>query len=160
MAKNIEARRMGARLLEDVVARAREKGKSNSLLTRMAYVGAGQIETITRAAAGLGFELVIQPPEEAETENWYAKGGKWKELLKTMVFHWWNREDDELIRSGNEHQLDLIYRKSEIRKKLYEAGLNADAFTEWLQIGKCPTIESFCILAIFEGFKVEWREIN
>ena len=160
MPKNAEARRMGARLLRELVESARQQGKTNSFLTRMAYVGAGQIDTITRLSAGLGYQLVIQPPEEAGTDNWYAKGGKWKELLKTMVFHWWNREDEELLRTGNEHQLDLIFRKSELRNHLYEFGLNADCFTEWLQNGKCPTIESFCILAMFEGFKVEWRKIS
>ena len=159
MAKNEEARKWGAQLLRDLVDMAREKGRYHTLLTRMAYVGAGQLETVSRLAAGLGYQLVIQPPEEKDSGRWYAMGGNWKELLKTMVFHWWNREDEELIATGNENQLDRVYRKSEIRNQLHDAGLNADCFTEWLQNGKTPTMETFCLLAQFEGFGIEWREI-
>lgn len=160
MAKNMEARRWGAELLREVVERARQKCRTNPMLTRMAYVGAGQVETAAKLAASLGYQLVIQPPEERGSGRWYAMGGKWKELLKTMVFHWWNREDEELIATGNESKLDYINRDSQIRRDLHDAGLSAECFTEWLQKGKTPTMETFCILALFEGFGIEWREIK
>ena len=160
MVKNKEARDWGAALLREVVERAAAKGKTNSEMTRMAYVGAGAMDRVANMAAGMGFRLVIQPPEERGSGRWYAMGGSWRELLKTMVFHWWNREDEELIATGNEDQLDRIFRKSEIRKQLHDAGLNADCFTEWLQNGKTPTMETFCLLARFEGFGIEWREVE
>lgn len=160
MPRNPEAREWGAKLIRDVVNMARERRRTNATLTRMAYVGAGQLETIARIAASLGYRLVIQPPEERGSGRWYAMGGNWRELLKAMVFHWWNREDEELIAAGREDELDKIYRDTKIRTALREAGLKAVTITDWLQNGKVPTMESFCVLALFEGFGIEWREVK
>ena len=159
MAKNPEAREWGARLIREVVDRAAAEGKTNSVLTRLAYVGAGSMDNITHMAAEMGFHLVIQPPEEDGTGRWYAMGGDWRELLKTMVFHFCNREDAELIADGKADKLECIYRKSRLADDLRSAGLRTESFTYWLCRRKVPTIESFCILALFEGFKIEWRKI-
>lgn len=160
MPKNLEARRWGAELIREVVDKAREKGRTNTVMTRMAYVGAGQLETVSRIAAGLGYRLVIQPPEERDSGKWYAMGGNWRELLKTVVFHWWNREDAELIATGHENAVDNVTRDSQIRRDLRDAGLNASIFNDWMQCGKVPTMESFCLLCMFEGFGIEWREVE
>jgi hypothetical protein len=76
-----------------------------------------------------------------------------------MVFHFWERENAELIESGRDAELELIVRDTKLRRSLADMGLGADSFTDWLQKGKVPTMENFCILALFEGFKIEWREI-
>ena len=160
MAKNLEAREWGAALIRQVVELAAAEGKTNSVLTRLAYIGAGSMDNIAHMAAGMGFQLVIQPPEEEGTGRWYAMGGSWRELLKTMVFHFCNREDAELIADGKADKLECIDRKSNLRTELQRAGLSTESFTYWLQRRKVPTIESFCILAMFEGFKIEWRRVE
>lgn len=160
MARNLEARQWGAALLREVVERAKEKGKKDSVLTRLAYVGSGRMDVIERLAASLGYYLVIQPPEQAGSGKWYAMGRNYRELLKAMVFHFWTAEDEELIKKGTVDSIDNLTRRSERRKKLHEMGLDAEtAFTGWLgKNRKVPPIESFCILAMCEGFKIEWRE--
>ena len=159
MARNLEARQWGAALLREVVERAKEKGKKDSVLTRLAYVGSGRMDVIERLAASLGYYLVIQPPEQAGSGKWYAMGRNYRELLKAMVFHFWNAEDEELIKHGTLDSIDNLTRRSERRKKLKDMGLDAEsAFTGWLCRHKVPPIESFCILAMCEGFKIEWRE--
>ena len=159
MARNKEARDWGAALLREVVERAAAKGKTNGVMTRMAYVGAGAMNNVANMAAGMGFRLVIQPPEERGSGRWYAMGGSWRELLKAMVFHFCNREDEELIANGLESKLENVVRPSNLSKELHEAGLSVESFTYWLQRNKVPTIESFCLLALFEGFGIEWREV-
>lgn len=159
MARNLEARQWGAALLREVVERAKEKGKKDSVLTRLAYVGSGRMDVIERLAASLGYYLVIQPPEQAGSGNWYAMGRNYRELLKAMVFHFWTAEDEELIKHGTLDSIDNLTRRSERRKKLKDMGLDAEsAFTGWLCRHKVPPIESVCILAMCEGFKIEWRE--
>lgn len=159
MARNLEARQWGAALLREVVERAKEKGKKDSVLTRLAYVGAGRMDVIEHLAGSLGFYLVIQPPEEYGSGRWYAMGRNWKELVKAMVFHFWTAEDEELIKHGTLDSIDNLTRRSERRKKLKDMGLDAEsAFTGWLCRHKVPPIESVCILAMCEGFKIEWRE--
>lgn len=160
MAKNLEAREWSARLIREVVEMAAAEGKTNSSLTRMAYVGAGILDNVVNMARGMGYQLVIQPPEERESGRWYAMGGKWKDQLKAMVFHFMNREDEELIAAGKGDKLECLTRSSELRKALHEAGLNTECFTYWLQKGKVPTMETFCLLAMFEGFGIEWRRIH
>lgn len=159
MAKNEQAREWGASLIRDVVNRARWKGGYIYQLAKMAEVGAGQLRNVSELANKLGFWLVIQPPEEDGTGRWYAMGGKWKDQLKAIVFHFWERETAELIADMREAYVDAVDRESKLRDALHDFGLNADSFTDWLQKGKVPTMENFCILALFEGFKVEWREI-
>ena len=159
MARNLEARQWGAALLREVVERAMEKGKKDSVLTRLAYVGSGRMDVIERLAASLGYYLVIQPPEQAGSGKWYAMGRNYRELLKAMVFHFWTAEDEELIKHGTLDSIDNLTRRSERRKKLKDMGLDAEsAFTGWLCRHKVPPIESVCILAMCEGFKIEWRE--
>ena len=159
MAKNEQAREWGAQLIRDVVNRARWKGGYIYQLAKMADVGAGSLAKVAELAGKLGFWLVIQPPEEDGTGRWYAMGGRWRDQLKAMVFHFWEREDAELIESGREAEIELIVRDTKLRRALADMGLGADSFTDWLKDGKVPTMESFCILALFEGFKIEWREI-
>ena len=158
MARNETARAWSAELIRQLADHANQRGKTIYNLNRMATVGAGQVDTVARIAATVGYQLAIQPPEERGSGKWYAMGGNWRELLKTMIFHWWNREDEELIATGLE--TDTIDRVSNIRKQLKEAGLNARCFTDWLQNNKTPTMENFCILGMFEGFQIEWREVK
>lgn len=160
MPKNAEAREWGASLIREVVDRAAQKGNWNYTMSRMARAGAGSLECVSRFADSLGYRLVIQPPEEKDSGRWYSMGGNWKEILKTMVFHWWTREDEELIKTGHEDYVDRVFRDTKLRRDLRDAGLSADSFTDWLQKGKVPTMESFCILAMFEGYGVEWREVK
>lgn len=160
MAKNEQAREWGAQLIRDVYNRARSKGGYIYQLAKMAEVGAGQLNKVCELAHRLGFWMVIQPPEEVGTWRWYAMGGKWRDQLKTMVFHFWERENAELLDDGRENDVDAIARKSKLRDALHDDfGLSADSFTDWLQNGKVPTMENFCKIALFEGFKIEWREI-
>ena len=159
MAKNEQAREWGAQLIRDVVNRARWKGGYIYQLAKMADVGAGSLAKVAELAGKLGFWLVIQPPEEDGTGRWYAMGGRWRDQLKAIVFHFWERETAELIDDGREVYVDAIDRESKLRDSLHDFGLNADSFTDWLQKGKVPTMENFCKIALFEGFKIEWREI-
>ena len=159
MAKNEQAREWGAQLIRDVVNRARWKGGYIYQLSKMADVGAGSLAKVAELAGKLGFWLVIQPPEEDGTGRWYAMGGRWRDQLKAIVFHFWERETAELIDDGREVYVDAIDRESKLRDSLHDFGLNADSFTDWLQKGKVPTMENFCKIALFEGFKIEWREI-
>lgn len=159
MAKNEQAREWGAQLIRDVYNRAKWKGGYIYQLSKMAEVGAGSLAKVAELAGKLGFWLVIQPPEEDGTGRWYAMGGKWRDQLKAMVFHFWEREDAELIESGREAEIELIVRETNLRRELADMGLSVDSFTTWLKDNVVPTMESFCILALFEGFKIEWREI-
>lgn len=161
MAKNKMAREWGAMLIREVHDRAINRGGYVYELSRLARVGAGKIDKVSSLANSLGFRLAIQPPEEAGSGNWYTMGGKWRDQLKTMVFHFLERENAELIAEGRREDVDLIVRKSKLRDALHDSGLCADVFTEWLKYRnpKVPSMESFCILAMFEGFGLEWREI-
>ena len=159
MARNEEARSWGAALLNDVVKRALDKGKYDSKLARMALAGAGHLDKVTQLARGIGYQLVIQPPEETEN-NWYPYGGKWKELVKAIVFHFYNAEDEELIAAGRTDELEKLNRESERRTKLKNMGLDFSTVTQWMTKSTVPPLESFCILALCEGFKIEWREVK
>ena len=159
MAKNEQAREWGAQLIRDVVNRARWKGGYIYQLSKMADVGAGSLAKVAELAGKLGFWIVIQPPEEDGTGRWYAMGGRWRDQLKAIVFHFWERETAELIDDGREVYVDAIDRESKLRDSLHDFGLNADSFKDWLQKGKVPTMENFCKIALFEGFKIEWREM-
>lgn len=160
MARNEEAREWGAALLRQVVEMAAADGKQNSVLNRMAYVGAGAVDNVVHMARGMGYQMVIQPPEERGSGRWYAMGGRWRDQLKAMVFHFCNREDAELIADGKENKLECVVRPSRLREELARSGLSVDSFTYWLQKGKIPTMESFCLLALFEGFGIEWRRVK
>lgn len=136
---------------------AKARGKTDRTLVNMCYRESAQVDNLCAVANRLGYWLVIESPESRG--KWYNSGGQWRELVKRLVFHWWNRKDEELIRSGHAEKTDNICDTTELRRQLEAEGLSPVSFTEWLKNRKVPSFDSFCLLALFEGFGVDWREI-
>ena len=157
--RNEQARAWSAALIREFVEKARKKGKSCSILNRIAYIGAARMDVLFHYAQQYGFQLVIQPPEE-QNNKWYAMGGSWKEMLKAMVFHFWTAEDEEVLAAGRPEDLEKVTRQTERRTKLTRMGISIEAINGWLRRHQVPQMESFCILALCEGFKIEWREVK
>ena len=160
MPRNENAKTEAAEFIRKLNDLAHAKMRNSAELNRMSYTGSARLDTIAELAKSLGFYLVVQPPEETENK-WYAMGGKWRDILKSMVFHFLERENAELVASGREKLLDAVHRDTEISEQLHQAGLNTGSFNEWLcrMNGKKPSLESVFILADFEGFKLDWREM-
>lgn len=155
--KNQKAHALAKSLLIKLYDIAKEKGKTDRSLVNMCYRESAQLDNLNLIANRLGFWLVIEAPEERG--KWYNSDGHWRELVKRLVFHWWNRKDEELLRTGRADKIDNLCEKTELRRQLEMQGLSPAAFTEWLKNRKVPTFDNFCLLAQFEGFGVDWREI-
>ena len=146
-----------ADFITTLIELASKNGKSHYMLNRMAKSGSASLDNLAKLAEEMGYRIAIHPPDK---DGWYACGGKWKDVLKMMVFHFWTAEDEEIIASGNIDQLEKIDRTSERRKRLFsEFGMDARCFTSWLTHGQVPKLESFLVLARAEGFKVKWSKI-
>jgi hypothetical protein len=146
-----------ADFLNELIELAAKHGKSHYMLNRMAKSGSASLDNLSKLAEDMGYRIAIHFPDK---DGWYSCGGKWKELVKMMVFHFWTAEDEEIIASGNLDQLEKIDRTSERRTRLlYQFGMDARCFTSWLQKGQVPKLESFLVLARAEGFQVKWSKI-
>lgn len=146
-----------ADFITELIELAAKHGKSHYMLNRMAKKGAASLDFLSKLADEMGYRIAVKPPD---ADGWYSCGGKWKELVKMMVFHFWTAEDEEIIASGNLDQLEKIDRTSDRRTRLlYQFGMDARCFTSWLQKGQVPKLESFLVLARAEGFKVKWSKI-
>jgi hypothetical protein len=155
--KNEKALLMSSELIRKVHALAAAKKRFSTAMNRFKYNGRASLKGVCEAAADLGYYLVIEPPEERG--KWYNSGGQWRELLKRLVFHWWERKNAELILYGRDEEVDNISASTMLRKQLEEEGMSPLIFTEWLKERTVPSFENFCLLAMFEGFGVDWREI-
>ena len=130
-----------ADFLNELIERAAKQGKSHYMLNRMAKSGSASLDNLSKLADEMGYRIAIHFPDK---DGWYSCGGKWKELVKMMVFHFWTAEDEEIIASGNLDQLEKIDRTSDRRTRLlYQFGMDARCFTSWLQKGQVPKLESF-----------------
>ena len=146
-----------ADFLNELIELAAKQGKSHYMLNRMAKSGSASLDNLSKLADEMGYRIAIHFPDK---DGWYSCGGKWKELVKMMVFHFWTAEDEEIIACGNLDQLEKIDRTSDRRTRLlYQFGMDARCFTSWLQKGQVPKLESFLVLARAEGFKVKWSKI-
>ena len=146
-----------ADFITELIELAAKQGKSHYMLNRMAKSGSASLDNLSKLADEMGYRIAIHFPDK---DGWYSCGGKWKELVKMMVFHFWTAEDEEIISSGNLDQLEKIDRTSDRRTRLlYQFGMDARCFTSWLQKGQVPKLESFLVLARAEGFKVKWSKI-
>ena len=145
-----------ADFINTLIELAAKQGKSHYMLNRMAKSGSASLDNLSKLADEMGYRIAIHFPDK---DGWYSCGGKWKELVKMMVFHFWTAEDEEIIASGSLDQLEKIDRTSERRTRLlYQFGMDARCFTSWLQKGQVPKLESFLVLARAEGFKVKWSK--
>ena len=146
-----------ADFINELIELAAKQGKSHYMLNRMAKSGSASLDNLAKLADEMGYRIAIHFPDK---DGWYSCGGKWKELVKMMVFHFWTAEDEEIIASGRLDQLEKIDRTSDRRTRLlYQFGMDARCFTSWLQKGQVPKLESFLVLARSEGFKVKWSKI-
>ena len=147
-----------ADFITTLVELAAKDGKAHYLLNRLARSGTANIDHLSKLADELGYRIAIHPPDK---EGWYACDGKWKELVKMMVFHFWTAEDEELIAEGKLGKLEMIDRTSKRRTRLLDKyGISARKFTSWLQHGQIPKLDSFLALAKAEGFMVKWSKIR
>lgn len=141
--------------IDQLIYFAIEKGLKNSSLDHVKKIKNVSLDVIVDIADSLGYRLALEPPEK---NLWFTCGGNWKDLLRMLVFHFWNLEDAELISKGKLNLVEEINRTSDRRVRLLkEFGMDAKCFTTWLQKGKIPSFESFLVLAAAEGFKVMWR---
>lgn len=146
-----------ADFITELIELAAKQGKSHYMLNRMAKSGSASLDNLSKLADEMGYRIAVKPPD---SEQWYACGGKWRDVLEMMVFRFWTAEDEEIIASGNLDQLEKIDRTSDRRTRLlYQFGMDARCFTSWLQKGQVPKLESFLVLARAEGFKVKWSKI-
>ena len=143
--------------INNLIDLAAKDGNSHYMLNRMAKKGSASLDNLTELAEKVGYRIAVNPPDK---DGWYACGGKWKDVLKMMVFRFWTAEDEEIIASGRLDQLEKIDRTSNRRTRLlHEFGMDARCFTSWLTKGQVPKLESFLVLARSEGFKVKWSKI-
>lgn len=155
---NDESKKMAAELTRKLYNLAKEKGRYNRYLTFAAATGGCRLADLSDAAKSVGYWLVIEPPEERG--KWYNASGQWKELLKRLVFHWFERRNAWLVANGRAEETDNLYvMDTPLRRDLEAQGLSPVTFGQWLNKGVRPSFASFCLLAAFEGFRIDWREI-
>ena len=146
-----------ADFITELIELTAKQGKSHYMLNRIAKKGNANLDFLSKLADEMGYRIAVKPPEK---DVWYACGGKWKDVLKMVIFHFMNAEDEEIIASGNLDQMEKIERTSDRRTRLLrDYGINARYFTLWLQKGRVPKLDSFLTLAKSEGFKVKWSKI-
>lgn len=155
---NDEAKKQAAELTRKLYNLAKAKGRDNRYLTFAAATGGCRLVEIADAAKAVGYWLVIESPEERG--KWYNASGQWKELLKRLVFHWYERRNQWLVANGRSEETDNLYvMNTPLRRELEAQGLSPVTFGQWLNRKVKPSFASFCLLATFEGFRVDWREI-
>jgi len=152
---NAKAKELAIQLIKELYDHAKENKKTYHNLAVMVNQGAARMRNLLEIADYVGYVLAIQPPEEPG--KWYIPG-YYREYVKRVVFHFWNRRDAELRATGRASDTDLVEVRCNLTDQLAQAGVTAKTFTNW--IGKSqptsPSFELFLAVALFEGFGVKW----
>lgn len=136
-----ETRAITHECLERLLARAMESGRETGALNAFLRCGNGDMGIICRTADRFGCFMVVKYPDR---DGWYSYGRNWYEILKQVIFHFWNRMEENPM----------------LKDELFQAtGINPDnRFHAWIVKRYCaPKLETFLKLCQFEGVAVDWR---
>ena len=152
---NEKAKALAIQLIKELYDHAKANEKHYHNLAVMVNQGAARMRNLLEIADYVGYVLAIQPPEEPDT--WYIPG-YYREYVKRVVFHFWNRRDEELRATGRDHETDLVEVRCNLTEQLSASGITSKTFTNWLSRSRptSPSIEAFLTVALFEGFGVKW----